>query len=189
MAKNETYVFVDAECPLEAFQGVAYSMLLQPTGPGTGIRGDNYRERWSNKDIVVEWLEVGKLECNFVRFISPDPKSTAEYLADKLGGKVLSQLLDLAADPGVEHNDLVYLLYYIAYMSPELTAEVQTQFERTMQDPRPTIRCAALNGYMIRRWPPLWERLVNIEATDPDEDVRATAREVVKLGPVTQRED
>lgn len=93
--------------------------------------------------------------------------------------------MDLASEPGVEHNDLVDLLYRVGYMTPEPTENVLALFVRTLQDPRPTIRRAALNGVMIRRWPQLWELVENLDATDPDEEVRATARSVLDLGPAT----
>ncbi len=182
MAEDDIYLLVDPVFSLEAFQGVAYSMLLKPSGAGEGTRGVDYCERWTGEGSVVEWLEVGKLDCCFVRFISPDPKFVTEYLSETLDTKELSELLNFASELNVEHDDLVDLLYRIGYMAPKPSEEVLALFKRMIQDPRPTIRQATLNGYMIRRWPDLWERIVEIEATDPDEDVRATARKVLAHG-------
>lgn len=178
-----TYLLVDPAFSLEAFQGVAYSMLLQRTGPGTGTPGVDYSEKWSDGKRVVEWLEVGKLDCSFVWFIGTDPKETAEYLSEKLGAQGLPELVRLASESHVKHDELVDLLYRVGYMAVEATEDVLTLFERAMKDPRPTMRRAALNGYMIRRWPRLRALVATLGTADPDPDVRDTARRVLDLGP------
>lgn len=179
-----TYLLVDPAFSLEAFHGVAYSMLLHQVAPGKGTRGVDYFERWSNKDTIVEWMEIGKLECTFVWFFSPDPSFTQEYLEYTLGAVALPEFVQRAFKPDVGHDELVDLLYTIGFMATQPSDEILSLFDKSLKDPRPNIRLAALSAYMIRRWSQFWDRIVEIQKSDSNAEVRELAGQVLELGPL-----
>lgn len=180
---SSCYLLVDPDHSLESFHGVMYSMLLSQTQVGSGIRGVDYSERWSDGERIIEWIEVGKLACRFVWFFSPDPTKTKAYLVEKLNAKSAVELIELASRPNIAHDELVDLLYQVGYMIEFPIAKAVTLFESKMQDTVPTIRRAALNGYMIRHWPcqQLKDIVVRIGSNDPDKDVRRTAQAILEL--------
>ena len=162
---------------LSRFRQTARSLGFDNRTTGSG---DDNVETWMTEDreCAASWIDEPGLDARFVWIRGRDWESAARRFERELPATTSADIAFRLLTEDHDQDTWVYSLYWIGYMARGLPIDIEV-FDRAISDPRPVVRIAALNGWMIQRWEAWRNRVVRAAAEDPDSRVRAKASQIL----------
>jgi len=161
----------------DALTRLGYS--LRKTWPGNDESA--YEEAWATPDegSAVNYAEDPITLANYVAIRGATPDLVLMKVADLLPTLAPEEVIE-ALMTATSDDAQVRGLYRLAVTFPELDDTAKEIFEQfSTNAPEERLRDAAVNAIGYRAWPELIPLLEHVEARDPSDAVRASARRIL----------